>query len=54
MSIILQPKSVAYANGQLGKKLDSAFTKIEQDADHIRLIAARQEFGKRIFLEQMV
>lgn len=43
MAVVLQPKSTAYADEQLGKKLKTAFTKIEQDADHIKLIAARQE-----------
>lgn len=43
MAVVLQPRSTAYADEQLGKKLKTAFTKIEQDADHIKLIAARQE-----------
>ena len=43
MAVVLQPRSTAYADEQLGKKLKKAFTKIEQDADHIKLIAARQE-----------
>lgn len=43
MAVVLHPRSTAYADEQLGKKLKTAFTKIEQDADHIKLIAARQE-----------